>query len=202
MPRRRVPPALVLLAALVAWTMALAAGLLTPLDAWRTPLTPDDPGLGWWLLVARVTAPGWVSLASVLTCLAVWRTRPLRALAVALGALAAYVSERVLKLLFARPRPEWQLDPTPLTDFAYPSGHATTAGFALGLALASGRGGRRLTLATRWAVAAAVGLVVADRWLLGVHYPSDLVAGLLLGATIARASLAAGRLNVFSRPRG
>ena len=202
MSRRRVPPALALLAAFVAWTIALAAGALAPLDAVRTPLGPGDPSLGWWLLVARAFAPGWVSLASVLTCLVVWRTRPLRALAVALGALVAYASERVLKLLFARPRPEWQLGPNPLTDFAYPSGHATAAGFALCLALASGRGGRRLAPAARWAVAAGVALVVADRWLLGVHYPSDLVAGLLLGATIARASLAAGRLDVFSRPRG
>ena len=88
----------------------------------------------------------------------------------------------VLKYAFRRTRPE-VIDVAGYTadSFSYPSGHATIAvGFygALALILAY-----RLRGPARWAVVAAGGLLVIligfSRLYLGVHYPTDVLAGFL-----------------------
>jgi undecaprenyl-diphosphatase len=109
-----------------------------------------------------------------------WRREWFRALAWAVGLL---VSSRVtgwLKPEFARVRPPFVDWP----DFSFPSGHAFGSAVTYGmLALVVLRvwAGSRW----RWALAGAlwawIGLVVLSRPLLGVHYPSDVLAGLSLG---------------------
>jgi membrane-associated phospholipid phosphatase len=69
----------------------------------------------------------------------------------------------------------------PVGDWAFPSNHATIAGAAAaGLLLARPRPTRATWLVVPLAVMAAALRVVT-----GVHYPHDVLAGLLLGAAIA-----------------
>lgn len=89
----------------------------------------------------------------------------------------------VLKALFTRVRPCHALGwCAPLAgsaprDFSFPSGHAAGAfAFAAFVALRVPRWG---ALALLFAA-----LVAASRVVLGVHYPSDVVAGALLGAAV------------------
>lgn len=81
---------------------------------------------------------------------------------------------------FARMRPELWLSLTPETTFSFPSGHAmgsVTLGVALVLLFLPTRG--------RWWVLAVASLFVLlvglSRIYLGVHYPSDILAGWLAG---------------------
>jgi membrane-associated phospholipid phosphatase len=103
------------------------------------------------------------------------RSQWLRAWAVIVGSFGV---NQVVKLLFRRPRPEIPELP-PLTGTAsnrsYPSAHATTSAAAarvlpplLGLQL--------YPLAV---------LMAISRPYLGVHWPSDTVAGFALGAAVA-----------------
>jgi decaprenylphosphoryl-5-phosphoribose phosphatase len=91
-----------------------------------------------------------------------------------------YVLNTAIKMIVRRPRPNLP-DLPPLTGTAtqlsFPSAHASTSFAAAGLY-------RRLGLPTvpLYALASALAL---SRLYLGVHYPSDLLAGALLGSAVA-----------------
>lgn len=94
-----------------------------------------------------------------------------------------------LKQLFARSRPDILLEP--LSSFSFPSGASSTS-FALFLLLAvlAGRGQPPRLRLTWVALASLPALGIASsRVYLGVHWPSDIIAGALLAATLCAASL-------------
>lgn len=95
--------------------------------------------------------------------------------------------ETAVKYLIARPRPHL-LDPVAHAGgFSFPSGHAGGAAVlctsVLVLAAPSLRTPRRVSLTI--VAALAVTAVAASRVLLGVHYPSDVLGGALLGMAAA-----------------
>jgi membrane-associated phospholipid phosphatase len=124
----------------------------------------------------------WLLLGAAETLLSrgAQRTRWGRATAV-VG--ATYVANTALKLLVHRTRPELPglppLTSTP-TRFSFPSAHSSTS-FAA--ALAYSRAG--LPAVPLYALAKGLAL---SRLYLGVHYPSDVLAGALLGSAIAAAA--------------
>lgn len=119
-----------------------------------------------------------------------WRCRP-AALAgpalVGVGAALAYLVSEAVKLVVDEERPcralpgvvTWVACP-PAGDWSFPSNHASVAG-----ALAGGL----VLVASRFAVPAvlAAAVVAALRVVTGVHYPHDVLAGLLLGASLTAA---------------
>jgi undecaprenyl-diphosphatase len=99
-----------------------------------------------------------------------------RAAAVVLGSFAA---NQAVKLVVRRPRPELPDLPRlvhTMSNRSYPSAHATTSA-AAAVALRD-----VLPRAPLYTVAAALPL---SRLYLGVHYPSDIVAGAALGWALA-----------------
>jgi membrane-associated phospholipid phosphatase len=112
-----------------------------------------------------------------------------RAAARALGAAGTmWAIGQFLKKVYGRPRPFLSLEPGRLLigrpqGTSWPSIHpATLAAFVAVAArdLDAGPAGRVMTMALPAAVA-------ASRVYLGVHYPSDVVGGLLLGGAVALA---------------
>ncbi|WP_460831887.1 bifunctional phosphatase PAP2/diacylglycerol kinase family protein [Nocardioides hungaricus] len=101
--------------------------------------------------------------------------------------IATSISTTIIKNLIDRDRPPWQSTEALLTSHAYPSGHASSA-VALGgivIILASMLVRRaNLRRAAYAGVALVVILVCLDRVLLGRHYPSDVVGGVLLGVGV------------------
>ncbi|MFB0920797.1 MAG: phosphatase PAP2 family protein [Oscillospiraceae bacterium] len=100
--------------------------------------------------------------------------------------LAAYVvNDLVLKLLFERVRPYEVISGLKVlvpseSSYSFPSGHANSSfASALALTLAFGRKG---ALAYIPAV-----LIAGSRCYVGVHYPSDVLAGMIVGTTVAPA---------------
>jgi YegS/Rv2252/BmrU family lipid kinase len=93
-----------------------------------------------------------------------------------------------IKVLYGRSRPVWQDPVGQLTSRSFPSGHsASTAAFSsVVIVLATmliRRGNLRRAVYTG---AVLLPLVVgADRVLLGRHFPTDVLAGWLLGASVA-----------------
>ena len=130
----------------------------------------------------------WIGLSALMLC---WKpTRKAGLLALLAMALGMLVTNVTVKPLVERPRP-W-LDVPGLTALvnepdpnSFPSGHTCSA-FAAALAWAP-------ALPKRWmgvcglALAAAMGL---SRLYVGVHYPSDVLAGCIIGCLCALAARA------------
>ena len=100
------------------------------------------------------------------------------------GVVAFFVTE-LIKLLIHRPRPfaalsgVHQLIAKGVTDWSFPSGHAAVAfALAVGISVYSRTWGR--------AAFFLAALVALGRVVVGVHYPSDVIAGAALGAIVAR----------------
>ncbi|MFG2792511.1 phosphatase PAP2 family protein [Streptomyces sp. NPDC048419] len=121
-----------------------------------------------------------------------WWTALWLAAAVAVGALL----QQVLKAAVDRPRPAWR-DPVDSAHYAaFPSGHAMTATIVCGLLLwllhryGPGRPLWRTGLAV--ALVSVLGVGLTRVWL-GVHWPSDVLGGWLLGATVVALAVAVHR---------
>lgn len=128
--------------------------------------------------------------AAVLLCLMLLALRLWRAAAFALlTLLGTAVANGTLKATFARVRPEVLAEP--LSSFSFPSGHASAAfAFFLTLGVLAGRGQPpRLRLA--WVLLACLPAVAIalSRVYLGVHWPTDIIAGAVLAAAVCAASL-------------
>ncbi|MTE14320.1 phosphatase PAP2 family protein [Nocardia aurantiaca] len=148
-----------------------------------------------------------MALAAAVTTLRVRTLAPAILGSVAVAGFALMVL--TVKLAVGRPRPPVSERAIAIDGSSFPSGHAT--GIAV-VALVSvwmltrGRQGHRWTRAIAWI--AAVVLIAAvgfSRVYLGVHYPSDIVAGWALGAAWAGILIAAGTAATplwLGHPRG
>jgi membrane-associated phospholipid phosphatase len=133
-------------------------------------------------LVGRVSALGehgllWEALAGV-GALVDGGRRPLY-LRTMRAVLAAYVANQLVKAMVPRRRPRLEgLPPlaSTITDRSYPSAHAATS-FAAARNLS-----HVLPAGPVYALAAGMAL---SRPYLGVHYPSDALAGAALGGAVA-----------------
>lgn len=166
--------------------LALTGGALSPVDrdivlwwaAWRAGAPHGTEAL---VVFTQLGSAPFLLTVTLLGALWVarrdgWREGLLLAGTVVAGRLV----EEGLKLVFARPRPGFDAHPVMVHSNSFPSAHAANSMVTL-LALA-------LWLAPeRWrrqAVAAAATLSVmigSTRPMLGVHWPSDVLAGWLFG---------------------
>jgi len=132
-------------------------------------------GFGDWRRVGRIAAAGWNELASF------------AGVVFATVAVSGLTTD-LLKALVGRSRPGFTGDAVfvfhPFTlggyaHYSFPSGHATTMAAVAVVVTA--------TFSGRWRaiLLAAAALVAVSRVMLGVHYPSDVVGGMLIGGSIA-----------------
>jgi undecaprenyl-diphosphatase len=125
------------------------------------------------------------------------------ALWVTAAGIAGTLLQQGLKVLLDRDRPRWA-DPVDSANFAaLPSGHAMTAALTCGLLLwlAHLRGVRRaVRLTVLWVGAVSVAGVGFTRVYLGVHWPSDVVTGWLLGFAVAAAAATLWRRHGVRTP--
>ena len=181
----------------VAIAVAVSVGLTQEIDAYvllafRDPADPSQPfGPAWLQEAGRdVTALGsnGVLAALVLTgsgflALAHRRAGALFLLASFWGALAL---ETVAKHWYGRPRPELVPHAVRVFTASFPSGHATVSAAAylsVALLLARTRPERRFAAAAAAFAVCFVVLIGTSRVYLGVHWPTDVVAGWAMGVS-------------------
>ncbi|WP_082813200.1 phosphatase PAP2 family protein [Sphingopyxis terrae] len=160
---------------------AIARHLTWPDGAGPPPLIAFMQAISW---IGGGT-PRWVLVGLIAAAVRYWGGRR-PALAIVAAVLFANIASSLLKAAFDRPRPDLIAHLDHVSSASYPSGHATSAA-ALYLTLA-------LLAPVRWRRPAwtfamlMIGLTGLSRIMLGVHWPSDVVGGTLLGAAFALAA--------------
>lgn len=176
----------------------------------RDPVDPSSArGPAWLTEVAiDITAMG-STVVLVLVVLAVsgflWLQKQTRLLALLFAAMAGgTVLNALLKTTFARPRPSVVPHLREVFTFSFPSGHAAlsaivylTIGVLL-LEVVTGRASRLYCLVVAMTATFLIGF---SRVFLGVHYPSDVLAGWAAGITWAALCWLAMKYVVRRRAR-
>jgi undecaprenyl-diphosphatase len=162
--------------------------------AFRDPANPSVPiGPPWLLDTARdVTSLGstvvlGIILFSVVGYLLLDRKRA--AACLMLGAVVGGVAlNNLLKFAFARPRPDFVTPAVQVFTASFPSGHAALSAITyltLGALLAQTNPSVRIRIYLMSLAAVFTGLVGVSRVYLGVHYPTDVLAGWCIGTAWA-----------------
>lgn len=119
-----------------------------------------------------------------------WSTRRRWAEWLLLSAVGGWLAQTLLKEAFGRARPDWAESAYHPLTASFPSGHATTgidSWVVLGLILLLAGLGRFARVVGVAAI--AIGLLLGpSRLVIGVHWPTDVLAGWLLGGAVACAA--------------
>lgn len=159
------------------------------------------------LLIDRLLGPQLGAALVLLFAVAVWVTtrRAVDALTVLGVSVLPWAAAETVKLVVGRDRPDPRLLVDPLLvephSFSFPSGHTA---LATGLALAVVLVVRGRWAGRRWhpaAVVVALGVLVvaASRVWIGVHYPTDTIASVVLGCSVVALALPVWR-RIVDRP--
>jgi undecaprenyl-diphosphatase len=189
-------------------TMALDRAILVGLRAPADPAIPIGPR---WLpeAMTNLTALGSMTVLPLVTLALVFylmlARRRRTALFLLLATSGGIVLGALLKLAFARPRPALVPHLVDVTSSSFPSGHAADSAIVyltLAALLARSvpeRGPRLYVIAVAILLTLSIGV---SRVYLGVHWPSDVVAGWSIGAAWALAcSIAHSRILLFAAER-
>lgn len=169
--------------------------------ALRDPQDLNLPAGPEWLALAirDISALGGVTVLTLITlgaCGFVLLTgRPRFSLFLLVSIAGGSLLNTLLKGLFDRPRPDLVPHGTPAALSSFPSGHAMMSAvvfLTLGALLAYRSESARIKVyILGWAVLLTI-LVAFSRVYLGVHWPTDVIAGWIAGSTWALISLMAG----------
>lgn len=158
---------------------------------------PDDLSLPIgpaWLghAVKDITALGGVTVLSIMTLLAGLYLALVRRLRIALfmliSVLGGWVISSGLKIVIARPRPDVVPHLVDVQDLSFPSGHAMLSAvtyLTIGALLSRAQPTRATRLFMIGAALFLTLIVGMSRIYLGVHYPTDVLAGWCAGASWA-----------------
>lgn len=162
----------------------------TILLALRENDDPSDPiGPRWMHEVGRdITALGGGPVLALLTGIVLgylWARGRWRAgWVLAAGFVGSFLWTAILKAAIDRPRPRLVTHLTEVSSASFPSGHSAMSAatyLALGMLLARAHEQRRVKVYLVCAMAFVVFLVGVSRVYMGVHWPTDVLAGWALG---------------------
>jgi len=156
----------------------------------RTGDTHDPIGPAWLEFAARdVSALGGFTVLTLLTGLAggflLITKKYVDALVLLAAVLGATALSESLKLGYARPRPDLLAHAVETLGSSFPSGHATLSAatyLTIGALLAHAQDRRRVKTYIHVTAILLALLIGVSRVYLGVHWPTDVLAGWCIGA--------------------
>lgn len=173
---------MVLLASVVmqGFTQRFDESVLQTLEASRSPFLTE-------VMIEITTIGSGVPLILMvaIAALVLWLTHHRWSVALLVfGSLGGTIVNRALKNYFDRPRPEVVDAVEQVTSLSFPSGHATSSFIVYGILayIVSRLAAERAVRIAIWTIAGVMILLVGfSRMYLGVHYPTDVAGGFLVG---------------------
>lgn len=158
----------------------------------------DDPIREW---VYSIRNPALTEVLQVITYMGNWQTITLLCIVLLLfrktrlrygvpvsaGAIFVTIFNRIIKLIFKRPRPEESLHLIEEGGYSFTSGHSITSMVVFGLLIYLVRKyvrNRKAANILTAALAVPWIFIGLSRIYMGVHFPSDVLAGWALGAAV------------------
>ena len=158
----------------------------------------DDPKREW---VYSIRNPALTEVLKVITYMGNWQTITLLCIVLLLfrktrlrygvpvsaGAIFVTIFNRIIKLIFKRPRPEESLHLIEEGGYSFTSGHSITSMVVFGLLIYLVRKyvrNRKAANILTAALAVPWIFIGLSRIYMGVHFPSDVLAGWALGAAV------------------
>lgn len=188
--KRFVVSVLLVVAAALFLALEWLGGITYPLDVaaisasgpWRAA---HPQATAWIILYTHLgSAPALLTMTALGALWLWWKRERARTIGLVATVLGGRIGIELIKLLVDRPRPSLEVHPVVVHSQSFPSGHAGNSMVTF-LAIAL------FVVPQRWR-GPAVGLAVtaslamgATRPVLGVHWPSDVVAGWIYGAALA-----------------
>ena len=141
-----------------------------------------------WKFITSLGDGGWFWIALSVILMIPKKTRPIGFAALLAVGIGALITNVALKNIIARTRPYEVVDGLRLiidrqSDFSFPSGHSC-ASFAAAMVYYK-------SAPKKWGISAVVlaSLIAFSRLYVGVHYPSDVLAGIAVGIFAAWSAL-------------
>lgn len=190
LPYRLVLSAMMLLALVIALGYAVNAGHFRAFDLAVSHALNLERGVSPDWLILLMQGLSWIGggiqryiIVGILT-VALWRWWGSgAALAMGITTLVSALTSDVMKYFFARVRPDLVTQLDPISSPAFPSGHANNAAVVYILFIMLVPQARH----PLWQLAAAAMILLTglSRILLGVHWPTDVIGGWMLGTAYA-----------------
>lgn len=144
---------------------------------------------------------GWFWIVLCIVLIAVKKTRPIGIIAAAALVASLLIVNGIIKPVVSRTRPFVSIEELTLItrkplDSSFPSGHTSSA-FVVSCAITWCLSGKKKWLGVILIIIAS--LIAFSRLYLGAHYPTDVIAGLLLGITISVVTYFALRKKVLQK---
>lgn len=158
---------------------------MNPILEWGIPVIQWMQSLGTWLepVMQFFTFLGTENFYLLILPIFIWWIDIGLGIRIGLALLLSAMINTILKIIFGMPRPYWVSDHVRVysseSSFGLPSGHAQNAAVLWGLIAA-----RSKQMWIRVLMIVLIVMITISRNYLGVHFPSDSLAGLLVGSLI------------------